>query len=171
VYWQALDGGGWGLVDGDNGAKTLGAANVKYFVLAQYARHVRPGDRIIDGGDSGATVAALRGGGGGGGGGGGTLVLVRLNTGRAQAVQFDLSRVVQAALGKGGGGPGGLGPAASWKVAAGAAVPRWVTEPKKAAASGGDRYKRYDDTAVGPGSTVSVHMDADSVMTLEVPLA
>lgn len=27
VYWQALDGGGWGLVDGDNESLTVGVAS------------------------------------------------------------------------------------------------------------------------------------------------
>ena len=31
--------------------RTVGDANPKFFVLAQYTRHVRPGATIIDGGE------------------------------------------------------------------------------------------------------------------------
>jgi galactan endo-1,6-beta-galactosidase len=56
-YWQPLDAGGWGLIQStpDNG--WIGPVNPKYFVLAQYTRHVRPGMTIIDGGEKN-TVAA-----------------------------------------------------------------------------------------------------------------
>jgi galactan endo-1,6-beta-galactosidase len=50
-YWQAIDGGksgGWGLLPGDLTAKTIGSANPKYFVLAHYSRHIRPGMTMID---------------------------------------------------------------------------------------------------------------------------
>ena len=50
VYWQALDGGTWGLIEGDDTAATIGAVNPKFYVLAQYSRHIRPGDTIISGG-------------------------------------------------------------------------------------------------------------------------
>lgn len=36
VYWQAIDGGGWGLIDGNNDDKTLGSPGQKYWVLAQF---------------------------------------------------------------------------------------------------------------------------------------
>jgi galactan endo-1,6-beta-galactosidase len=78
-----VDGGGWGLIQ-DLGDGTTGPVNPKYFVLAQYLRHIRPGMRIIDGGN-GNTVAAYdpaaR-----------TLVIVATNYGTAQWLNFDLSR-------------------------------------------------------------------------------
>lgn len=82
-YWQVLDGGGWGLVQADNEAGTLGAVNPKYYVFAQYARHIRPGMTIIDGGE-GNTIAAYDAA-------ARKLVLVTTNYGTAQTVTYDLS--------------------------------------------------------------------------------
>jgi galactan endo-1,6-beta-galactosidase len=56
-YWQPLDGGGWGLIQSTPGNGWIGSVNSKYFVLAQYTRHIRPGMTIIDGGEKN-TVAA-----------------------------------------------------------------------------------------------------------------
>ena len=86
VYWQAVDGGGWGLVT-DLGGST-GAPNPKYFVLAQFTRHIRPGMRIIDGGEANTVAAydpAAR-----------KLVLVTTNYGTGQWINYDLSRFSQA---------------------------------------------------------------------------
>jgi len=84
VYWQLLDpAGGWGLLQMDADKRTIGAANNKWFVLAQYSRHIRPGYTIIDGGD-GNTIAALditRH----------VLVLVCANYGDAASMTYDLS--------------------------------------------------------------------------------
>lgn len=82
VYWQVVDGGGWGLVQEVDGAP--GPVNPKYFVLAQFTRHIRPGMRIIDGG-SGNTVAAYDAA-------NHKLVIVATNYGTAQWINFDLSR-------------------------------------------------------------------------------
>ncbi len=95
VYWQALDGGGWGLLQADNDAGTLGAVNNKYFVLAQYSRHIRPGMRIIDGGE-GNTVAAYDAT-------GHKLIIVTTNYGTGQWINYDLSR-----FGAASGSVGGL---------------------------------------------------------------
>lgn len=46
-YWQPLDGSGWGLIDADPPAGTIGNANAKYFVLAQFSRHIRKGMRML----------------------------------------------------------------------------------------------------------------------------
>lgn len=82
-YWQVLDGGGWGLIDADNDEGRLGEAEQKYFVLAQFARHIREGMRILDGG-SGNVVAAYdeeeK-----------KLVIVAVNWDEAQDIAFDLS--------------------------------------------------------------------------------
>ncbi|HEV2693588.1 MAG TPA: glycoside hydrolase [Verrucomicrobiae bacterium] len=51
-YWQALDRGGWGLIQSNPGGNYIGPANRKYFVLAQYTRHIRPEMTIIDGGEA-----------------------------------------------------------------------------------------------------------------------
>ncbi|PNP46181.1 hypothetical protein TGAMA5MH_02216 [Trichoderma gamsii] len=47
VYWQAIDIPGWGLIGGDNDQLTLSGASTKYFVLAQFTRHIRPGMQIL----------------------------------------------------------------------------------------------------------------------------
>jgi galactan endo-1,6-beta-galactosidase len=116
VYWQALDIPGWGLIEADNGVATLGGVATKYFVLAQYSRHIRPGMQIIDGGE-GNTVAAYdpsaR-----------RLVIVTTNYGTGQWINFDLSR-----FGTVTGGAGGL-------------VQRWATDT----GGGGDRYTYHADT-------------------------
>lgn len=140
VYWQAFDGGGWGLVQGDNDRASISAPNPKYFVLAQYSRHIRPGDTIVAGGDGGHTVAATSAR------AGGTIVLVRLNQGAAQSIKFDLS---------------GLG------VAPGAAVPRWCTQPDD---KEGERYARHDDTTVGADGSFIAKFGKNTICTFEVPM-
>ena len=84
VYWQVLDGGGWGLIDGDNEAGTVGVGNQKYYVLAQFTRHIRQGMRILDGGGDNVVAAydsANR-----------RLVIVAVNWDAAQYLNFELSR-------------------------------------------------------------------------------
>ncbi|TQN63928.1 Endo-beta-1,6-galactanase [Colletotrichum shisoi] len=88
AYWQVLDGSGWGLVEADNDAGMVGAANQKYFVLAQFARHIREGMRILDGGADNV-VAAYDGA-------RSRLVIVAVNWGHAQYLGFDLSKFTQA---------------------------------------------------------------------------
>ncbi|KAL5598542.1 hypothetical protein BROUX41_003528 [Berkeleyomyces rouxiae] len=60
VYWQVLDGGGWGLIDADNEAKTIKSAIGKYYGLAQFSRHIRPGMTMLETG-SDSVVAAYDG--------------------------------------------------------------------------------------------------------------
>jgi galactan endo-1,6-beta-galactosidase len=86
-YWQPVDGATWGLVAAtyDNNTvsgTTHGVAN-KYFVYAQYARHIRPGMRIIDSGDQ-ATIAAYDAT-------NSRLVLVTVRGDSAQRITYDLS--------------------------------------------------------------------------------
>jgi O-glycosyl hydrolase len=59
VYWQAVDGGGWGLLVNplDDTTHTAYTINEKYYVFAQYTRFIRPGDTII-GIDDPQTLAA-----------------------------------------------------------------------------------------------------------------
>ena len=90
VYWQALDGGGWGLIDGDNDSLTVGAASQKYFVLAQFTRHIRPGVQILDGG-SDYTVAAYDKS-------AKKLIIVAVNWGSTQYLNFDLSSFSQGGV-------------------------------------------------------------------------
>ncbi|MER6284235.1 beta-1,6-galactanase [Streptomyces sviceus] len=117
VYWQVMDPtAGWGVIKYDAGTLQAGAIETKYYVLAQFSRHIRPGMKIIDTGVSNAVAAydssARR------------LVIVALNTSTsAQTLTFDLSRFTTVT-----GGSGGL-------------VPRWNT-----VTTGGDKYVSYSNT-------------------------
>ncbi|CAN9225842.1 unnamed protein product [Alternaria sp. RS040] len=100
-YWQVLDQGGWGLIDADNDAKTLGSSTQKYYVLAQFARHMRPGMRILDGGRDNVVAAydASKS----------LLVIVAVNWDAAQYLNFELSGF-------------------SGRPSSGATVSRWSTQ-------------------------------------------
>jgi galactan endo-1,6-beta-galactosidase len=80
-YWQAVDGGGWGLVP--SGRVNLGTVNTKFFVLAQYSRHIRPGMEIIESGDMNTVMAFDRQT--------HRLVIVSLNDEGAQRAHFFLN--------------------------------------------------------------------------------
>lgn len=103
VYWQVIDGGGWGLVDGENKSKQLGAIGQKFYLLALFTRHIRPGMTILDSGEYWVTAydAKAR-----------KLVIVAVNWLEAQTLNFDLSRFSR---------PGSEG----------ALVPRWSTMIEK----------------------------------------
>ncbi|CZT03797.1 related to Endo-beta-1,6-galactanase [Rhynchosporium agropyri] len=83
-YWQALDSGGWGLIDSDRDAATVGAVSSKYYALAHFTRHIRQGMKILDGG-SDTVVAALDSK-------KNKLIIVAVNFGVAQYLNFDLSK-------------------------------------------------------------------------------
>jgi galactan endo-1,6-beta-galactosidase len=137
VYWQVLDGGGWGLIDADNEAGSLGAPNQKYYVLALFARHIRQGMRILDGGADNVVAAYDAAA--------SKLVVAAVNWSTAQQVlTFDLSRFAQPST-------------------SGARVARWQTK-----IGSGDRYVKYDDTAVG-GTRFSATFAAKTVQAFEVP--
>lgn len=85
VYWQALDSGAWGLIQSNPGDVWIGGANPKYYVMAQYSRHIRPGMKIISSGGDKKTVVAFDAS-------RNVLVVVTVNTGTAaQTITFDLS--------------------------------------------------------------------------------
>ncbi|MER6627000.1 glycoside hydrolase [Streptomyces sp. NPDC000987] len=117
VYWQVMDpSANWAMIAYDASTLQPGAVQTKYYVMAQFSRHIRPGMTILDTGVSyaaaGYDASARR------------LVIVAANTSAsAQTLTFDLSRFTTVS-----GGSGGL-------------VPRWNT-----ATTGGDRYKAYADT-------------------------
>jgi galactan endo-1,6-beta-galactosidase len=117
VYWQVMDPtAGWGVIKYDGSTLQAGAIERKYYVLAQFSRHIRPGMKILDTGVSNAVAAydssAKR------------LVIVALNTSTsAQTLTFDLSRFTTVT-----GGSGGV-------------VPRWNT-----VTTGGDKYASYSNT-------------------------
>jgi galactan endo-1,6-beta-galactosidase len=82
-YWQPFDSGGWGLIQSNPGDNWVGPANPKYYVMAQYSRHVRAGMTIVDGGE-GNTIAAYNAS-------AHKLILVTANYGTAQWITYDLS--------------------------------------------------------------------------------
>ncbi|GMF10381.1 unnamed protein product [Phytophthora lilii] len=90
VYWQPFDGGGWGLINSAPGNMTIGTANPKYYALAQYSRHIRPGMTILSTDDKNTvmaynTTSKL-------------LVLATVNSGdSASKVTYDLSSFSKAA--------------------------------------------------------------------------
>lgn len=88
VYWQVLDQGGWGLIDADNEARRLGAPAQKYFVLAQFSRHIREGMTILDGGARNVVAAHDPKT--------GKLVIVAVNWDAAQTLNFDLAKFGKA---------------------------------------------------------------------------
>mmetsp|Transcript_39268 Transcript_39268/g.76210 ORF Transcript_39268/g.76210 Transcript_39268/m.76210 type:complete len:618 (-) Transcript_39268:117-1970(-) len=85
VHWQVVgNNGGWGLLKGDLARGHLQRVNTKYFVFAQYTRHIRPGMVIVESGNMRHTIAAYdiaRQ----------TLVLVTLNKGKPKRYTYDLS--------------------------------------------------------------------------------
>ncbi|KAK3939351.1 glycoside hydrolase family 30 protein [Diplogelasinospora grovesii] len=138
VYWQVLDGGGWGLIDADNDALTINNANQKYFVVAQFTRHIRPGMRILDAGSDYAVAAydATNK----------KLVIVAVNwsSNSAQYINFDLSQF-------------------SVPGTNGALVRRWET----LIGSSGSQYAAYNDTYLS-GSKFWSYFEAGAVQTFEV---
>jgi galactan endo-1,6-beta-galactosidase len=144
-YWQPVDGATWGLVRAtypDPTAVTgiLGPVTNKYFVFAQYSRHVRPGMVIIDSGDQ-ATVAAYDPA-------AGRLVLVTVCGDTGQQITYNLSRFSAV-----GGG-------------AGATVRAWITD----ADPNGHIGRQYVPTTGVhlTGKQLSVTLPAHSIHTFEI---
>lgn len=81
-HWQAVDGGGWGLLKLGS-SNDIAGVNQKYYALAHYTRHIRSGMSIIESGHN-HTVAAydLEGN---------RLVIVTTNHGSQRQFRFDLS--------------------------------------------------------------------------------
>lgn len=83
VYWQPYDSGGWGLIQSNPGDNWIGPANRKYYVLAQFSRHIRPGYSILGSDDHNTVIAysaKLS-----------KLVIVTVNFSNAQTIRYDLS--------------------------------------------------------------------------------
>ncbi|MFC6018156.1 hypothetical protein ACFP2T_18345 [Plantactinospora solaniradicis] len=84
AYWQVMDpSAGWAAIPYDPNTRTPGAVQPKYYVLAHFTRHIRPGMRILNTGD-GSTAAAYDAA-------ARRLIIVAVNTGAAQTLTFDLS--------------------------------------------------------------------------------
>ncbi|MFS8202254.1 beta-1,6-galactanase [Streptomyces sp. CWNU-52B] len=117
VYWQVMDPStGWAMIAYDQNTLQPTTVQTKYYVMAQFSRHIRPGTTILDTG-VGYAVAAHDAG-------QRRLVVVAVNSGAAQTLTFDLSRFGQVT-----GGTGGL-------------VRRWNT----LTSGGGDLYTAHSDT-------------------------
>ncbi|MGW5608858.1 beta-1,6-galactanase [Streptomyces sp. NPDC003753] len=139
VYWQVMDPtASWAMIAYDASTLQPGAVQTKYYVMAQFSRHIRPGMTILDTGVDYAVAAldksAKR------------LVIVAANKSTsAQTLTFDLSRFTTVT-----GGTGGV-------------VPRWNT----VTGGGGDLYTAHSDTFLS-GKTLSVPFSAGAVQTLQV---
>jgi hypothetical protein len=113
VLWQVLDSYNWGLLNSEVGNGTVAGPTTKWWVVAQYTRHVRPGDVVIDAGDAAAgTVAALSPG-----AATATFVVFNPSPNASLPLEVDLSRFASA-----------TGPVESWLTVASNAPgsPRYV---------------------------------------------
>ncbi|MCX2925283.1 glycoside hydrolase [Streptomyces sp. NEAU-W12] len=138
-YWQVMDPSpGWAMIAYDPNTLQPGAIQPKYYVMAQFSRHIRPGMTILDTGASHAVAALDRAA--------RRLVVVAANaSASSQTLRFDLSRFSSVT-----GGPGGL-------------VPRWNT----VTTGGGDLYTAHSDARLD-GASVSVPFAPKSVQTLQL---
>jgi len=101
-YWQAIDGGGWGLIAADMRKARMQRVNPKWHVLAQYTRHIPRGSTVLTTGEESVIAAydEARG----------RLALICLNdSDKDRDLQIDLSRFASA------------GRTASY----------WITEPRE----------------------------------------
>lgn len=136
VYWQPLDWEGWGLIDANNENGVLGSATQKYFVFAQFSRHIRAGMRILDGGSDNVVAAYDSGS--------QKLVIVAVNWGSGQYLNFNLSRFSQPGV-------------------SGARVLRWQTQ-----IGSGARYQAFSSDTFLSGSLFWSWFDTGTVQTFEV---
>ncbi|MFF2040125.1 glycoside hydrolase [Kitasatospora sp. NPDC058170] len=81
VYWQIADSPGYGAIELDGSG--VSRVNTKFFVLAQYTRHIRPGMLIIETGHPDVVAAYDDAA--------GKLVVVAVNRGDAQWIDIHLS--------------------------------------------------------------------------------
>lgn len=58
IYWQVVDGGGWGFLRNRlNGRNSDFSFNKKFYVMAQFSQFIRPGFQILDVNDNNSLVA------------------------------------------------------------------------------------------------------------------
>ncbi len=88
VQWQVIDPS-WGFFAGPDRGGVIGAVYAKYYVFAQFSRHVRQGCRIIGSSDPNSVAAYNPAT--------GKLVIVTLNLDRPRWVSYDLSALPRAA--------------------------------------------------------------------------
>lgn len=136
VYWQAIDGGGWGLITGDNTAVTLESPTQKYYCLAQFSRHIREGMRILDGGADHVVAAYDETN--------SKLIIVAVNWGSAQYINFDLSAFSTAGT-------------------SGQTIPRWYTQ-----ISSGSQYVSSASDTVQSGTKFWSYFETNEIQTFEI---
>jgi len=139
VYWQLLDSTpGWGLIYFDESTMQVGQPNKKFWVLAQYTRHIRKGMSIIDSGDD-DTVAAYDPG-------KKRLVLVTANKGVRRSITYDLSRFTTTSE----------------------SVCGWSTTMMDTADSGANYVRMEDVHLNIARKTLTVHLPPNTVWTSQV---
>ncbi|HET7625245.1 MAG TPA: glycoside hydrolase [Verrucomicrobiae bacterium] len=58
IYWQVVDGGGWGFLRNRlNGRNSDFSLNKKFYVMAQFSQFIRPGFQILDVNDNNSLAA------------------------------------------------------------------------------------------------------------------
>lgn len=138
-YWQAYDSGGWGLFAANPGDNWLGYPNIKWYMMAQYSRHIRGGQTnlLISSGDVNTVTAyqAVKS----------KLIIVSSNPSTNAAgvwITYDLSNFTTV------NGP----------------VNRWIT-----VADGSEKYANHSgDTFLQPGKKFWSWFPPRSVQTFEV---
>ncbi|KAJ5103525.1 Endo-beta-1-6-galactanase [Penicillium argentinense] len=83
VQWQILDGSGWGLISADISSGTLNGATHKYYELAHFTRHIRPGMQLLETNSTNVVAAIDQSS--------HTLVIVAANWDGQETFEFDLS--------------------------------------------------------------------------------
>ena len=83
VYWQIVDSSNWGLIDGDITSNSLSGATNRYYMVAQFTRHIRSGMTILNSTSSNVIPAIDQSN--------DTLVIVAANWDGDQTFTFDLS--------------------------------------------------------------------------------
>jgi galactan endo-1,6-beta-galactosidase len=138
-YWQAIDSYNWGLLEGDVANAVIQSVNPKYYVFAQFTRHIREGMTMMAGGDPvNNTVAAYDNV-------NKKLVIVALNINSTQTLTFDLSKF-------------------STFPPANTVIPRWSSN----AALTGERYVRHDDTVLQANGQFQATFTPANVQTFEI---
>jgi len=93
TYWQPVDADGkdanWQMITGSYNTGTLGAIEPKYYVMAQFSRHIRQGMTIIGSGDSNSVAAYDPVG--------QKVVIVTVNHATAQTITYNLSNFTNVA--------------------------------------------------------------------------
>ena len=142
VYWQAFDVDSyWTLVNNNiPNNDQLGSPSPKYYTLAQFSRHIRPGMTMIDVSSPGNTTVASYNS------VTHTLVLVTVNGGYNQInVNYNLNNFANVPTMKQG--------------------KRWVTIMSMV----GDKYALYQDVIIdGKSKTATASIPANSVVTVEI---